>query len=126
MTEHRHHDFMLFDFVIEAYYRYKKYSQNARYLIFYTQNEVVTISRIFYKKKSGYINAVHTNKKYRGKGYCQKNLKKLTDLANEKLGIEKFELEVEIDNIPAIKCYERVGFKIKKRIKGEYQMVLKK
>lgn len=124
MTQHREHDFMLFDFVIEAYHRYQKYGQDVKYLLAYRQNEIITISRLFYKNENGFINAVHTNKKYRGKGYCRKNLKKLTDLANKKLKINKFTLEVEIDNIPAIKCYEKVGFKIKKKIKNEYQMIL--
>lgn len=126
MTQHRGRDFMLFDFVIETYHRYQKYDQDVKYLVAYNQDEVITISRLFYKDKNGYINAVHTNKKYRGKGYCQKNLKKLTDFANKKLRINKFELEVEINNIPAIKCYQNVGFQIKRKVENEYKMILSK
>ena len=40
--------------------------------------------------------------------------------------IKKYELEVDINNLPAIKCYENNGFKrIKKQFKTYYLLRLK-
>jgi len=64
-----------------------------------------------------------TNKNYvfiSKKGLCDKMLKcvlkKYTD--------EKVYLEVDENNIPAIKCYTKCGFTIKEKIKKNYVMIL--
>ena len=56
---------------------------------------------------------------FRGLGLCDKMLKcvlkKYTD--------EKVYLEVDENNIPAIKCYTKCGFTIKEKIKKNYVMI---
>jgi len=88
------------------------------YFMIYKGNKVIGTSRLIFKEKSktGYINMVITNTKYRNKKICQINLRKLIELTK----LDIYELEVDIDNIPAIKCYETIGFKAIKTIKNEY------
>ena len=52
---------------------------------------------------------VNTNPKFRGQGICQNMIKYI--VKSSKKYIKKYELEVAENNIPAIKCYEKVGFK---------------
>lgn len=52
------------------------------------------------------------DKTKRGKGYGKKIIKSLLDKAFKELNKEKAELNVYEWNIGAIKCYEKVGFKI--------------
>jgi|SRR4051812_35671921 len=48
----------------------------------------------------------------RGKGYGQELMKKLVTFATKKLNATSIELNVYDWNVSAIKCYEKVGFKI--------------
>ena len=41
---------------------------------------------------------------------CQNNIKLLVDLTTEIYNITTYELDVEIDNLSAIKCYQNNGF----------------
>ena len=128
MKIHRDKDFEIVDFVIENYL-YEEKGKKVKYLIIYNNKEIVSISRIIYDEKIGYINAVHTNIKFRRKKLCQRNIKKLITLTNNLCNIKIFELEVDIDNIPAIKCYKRCGFKIVKKYNnkfGKYYIMIKK
>jgi RimJ/RimL family protein N-acetyltransferase len=54
------------------------------------------------------------DKTKRGKGYGEKIIKSLLEIAFNELNKEKAELNVFDWNIGAIKCYEKVGFKINK------------
>ncbi len=54
------------------------------------------------------------DKTKRGKGYGEKIIKSLLEIAFNELNKEKAELKVFDWNIGAIKCYEKVGFKINK------------
>ncbi len=121
MEEHRGHEFNIIDFVIE-YFDAKEKNNETLYLFLFDDNEIITTSRLIYNNKTGYINAVHTNKKFRGKKLCQKTIKRLITLATKKTNIKKIELDVEVDNIPAIKCYERSGFRIIKKFSDYYKM----
>ncbi len=56
---------------------------------------------------------VYTNIEYRGQGICKEGIKFLINKMNTK--IKKYELEVLVDNKPAISCYEYNGFKIIKK-----------
>ena len=58
---------------------------------------------------------VFTNKKYRGNKICQFNLNKLIELIKHLCN--SYKLEVNNNNIPAIKCYENIGFIFVKEIK---------
>jgi ribosomal protein S18 acetylase RimI-like enzyme len=63
--------------------------------------------------------------KYRGLKMCQKSLEKL--IINTKFKkIKKFNLVVKKNNIPAIKCYENLGFTIISQNKNCNFMELKK
>ena len=94
---------------------------NTLYFIIYKGHEVITTSRLIFNSnsKTGYINMVFTNSKYRGKHMCQINLEKLISLTKLKM----YELEVEIDNVAAIKCYQNVGFKNIKKIRNKYNLM---
>ena len=59
-----------------------------------------------------HISAVHISSLHRGKKLCSTMLRHLINSYNdEKLPI-KFSLGVEENNIPALKCYESIGFVI--------------
>jgi len=96
---------------------------DTTYFIVY-KKDVVSTLRLYYnlEKKSGYINLVYTNPDYRGQKICQSNIAHMIQLT--KKYIKKYELHVDVHNIPAIKCYEHNGFKIKIKSKGEYLMRL--
>jgi ribosomal protein S18 acetylase RimI-like enzyme len=57
---------------------------------------------------------VFTNEKYRGNKICQKNIDKIIKLTKHMF--TTYELEVDPNNIAAIKCYENIGFKFIKTI----------
>lgn len=122
MKMHRNNNFEILDFVIENFFAEKK-DKKVKYLIIHDNNEILSTSRIIYDKEVGYINAVHTNIKFRGKSICQSNIQKLITLTNDLFNIKIFQLDVDIDNISAIKCYEKNGFEIIEKINnhhGEY------
>lgn len=56
---------------------------------------------------------------YRGKGFGKSGLEWLIDYAFQKLKLNKVNLGVIDDNIPAIKLYEKVGFRIEGEMKEE-------
>ncbi len=65
---------------------------------------------------------IHTNSSYRNQKFCQKNINLF--ICNLKsISINKFALYVEIDNTPAVKCYENCGFKIIKVHKEKYYLM---
>ncbi len=67
---------------------------------------------------------VHTNSKYRNKKFCQKNINLFVSNLNN-ISIDKFALYVDIDNVSAVKCYEKCGFKIIK-VHKEKQYLMEK
>ena len=114
MTVHRTRadKFELLDFVIEESISKKDRKMKAMYMLIFSDDEIIGLSRIMYNKKKseGIISTVHTNEKYRGKKICQVNIKKLVKLTNKKFKIKNFFLSVDVNNMPAIKCYEKCGF----------------
>ena len=94
-------------------------TENVIYFIVY-KKDIVSTLRLYHnlEKKSGYINLVYTNPDYRGQKICQSNIACMIELT--KKYIKKYELHVDIHNIPALKCYENSGFKIKIKSKKEY------
>ena len=58
-----------------------------------------------------------------------KNLQKLINLTYKNFNIKKFELDVDVNNLPAIKCYQKLNFQIVKTLKDKfgkyYKMTLK-
>lgn len=65
------------------------------------------------------------DKRYRGKGLCQPIMKALIDFATKNYPGQRIELNVFDWNTGAIKCYEKVGFKInplqvlERKVKGQ-------
>ena len=115
MIEHRNNPHFKIDKLIEE--EKKIAPEKVNYFIIFKDNNLVSCVRLIYKNnsKSCYLNMIHTNKNYRNKGICKKTLNKLIILTNNKFN--KYELEVEENNIPAIKCYEKVGFVLDKKYK---------
>lgn len=54
---------------------------------------------------------------YRGKGIGTKALDFIIKYAFEKLGLNKISLQVNVDNVPAVKCYQKFGFIEEGRLK---------
>jgi len=94
------------------------------YFIIYKKDVVVSTLRLYSNvvKKSGYINLVYTNPDYRGQKICQTNIATMIELTPY---IKKYELVVDVDNIPALTCYIKNGFKkIRKKSNMEYLLRL--
>ena len=119
MTDQRDRDFKIIDFVIEDYEQINRGKRNYYFFIF-NDKELIAISRITIDNKHGSISAVHTNTKFRNQGFCKKILNKLMKESKSKHKIRTFQIGVDTNNIPAIKCYTNVGFKIKKSIKDKF------
>jgi len=108
-------DFKIFDLIKE--YIYYRPDSDTHYFIVYKNNEIISTARLYYykEKQYGYINMVYTNESYRGQGICKKGIEFLINKTSKY--INTYELEVLVDNLPAIKCYEYNGFKFIKKMK---------
>lgn len=102
--------------LIKEYITYRPDSE-LFYFTIYNDDEIIFMARLYYykEKQYGYLNMIYTNENYRGQGICKNSIKFIIN--KTKKDIKKYELEVVVDNIPAIKCYEYNGFKIIKKIK---------
>jgi RimJ/RimL family protein N-acetyltransferase len=101
----------IFNLVIEEYNINLK-KNTYKYLLIYNETEIISSSRVYYNK-IGIIQFVYTDKKYRNKQFSQKNIKKIIKLTTKYFKINKFELNVDINNPSAIKCYKNCGFVVK-------------
>ena len=108
----------IINLVIENY-RHTDRSDNLKYLLIYDKNNIITTSKILYKKKA-LISFVHTNEKYRGLKFCQLNIKKIVQLTNREFNIKTFELDVAKTNTCAIHCYKKSNFKIINSLHNDY------
>jgi RimJ/RimL family protein N-acetyltransferase len=114
--------FVITDLIIEnTTYRP---DDNKVLFIISDHNTIISTCRFYFNgaKKTGYFNLIYTNPEYRGQKICQNNIKFILD-ATKRL-INTFELEVDITNLAAIKCYENNGFKIIKEEDQSYLMRL--
>lgn len=93
-------------------YMNKSIYNRTLFFIIYKGKDIISTCRFLFNldKKAAYFNLIYTNAKYRGKKICQNNIKHMIDITNTY--IKKYELEVAIENIPAIKCYQKNGFEI--------------
>lgn len=82
--------------------------------------------------KTGRICRVLFSEKARGKGWGEAALRLLIRYAHETFGITSFSLRVFCFNISAIRCYEKVGFRVAEYFEekdphwNNYSMELKK
>jgi len=106
---------------------YNKIINNSKISYIIDEGKVIAICRGVYKpyKNSVYISMVHVSESYRGKGLCNQVVNNLIKSYN---GINYFDLEVDKNNIPALKCYLKLGFKIEdeKEEGYVYYMIKKK
>lgn len=61
-------------------------------------------------KEYSYLGFMYTAPEFRGQGVNRKIIQVLQDWSLQK-GLQEIRLTVYVDNIPAIKAYEKVGFK---------------
>jgi len=108
MTIHRKHPFSITDFIKEDE------RLTGKIIIFTENNNVISIARTIKLQDQYKISAVIVKESHRGKKLCQKMLKQLINSYDKNT---KFTLSVLVDNTPAIKCYEKIGFKIIERVK---------
>ena len=107
-------NFLIHNLILE--HVYDKNKSNTLFFIIYKGNNIVSTCRFIYNlhKKYGYFNLIYTNPLYRGKKICQNSINYMIKLTNKY--IKKYELEVDSDNVYAIKCYEKCGFEKVKKI----------
>ncbi|PJA01923.1 N-acetyltransferase [bacterium (Candidatus Gribaldobacteria) CG_4_10_14_0_2_um_filter_41_16] len=74
----------------------------------------IKLEPIDWKNKKAVFGILIGNKSYWNKGIGTEATKLICDYAFKKMGMEKVELGVIASNIPAIKSYEKVGFKVDK------------
>jgi len=107
-------------FKIEDLFKEKYNDMNVLYITLNKEEHFVSICRIYYKKKMGYINLVYTNPNYKTKCITCNYLKSMMYLLQDKITI--YNLDVHVNNLEDIKCYEKVGFIIKEKTKTNYLM----
>lgn len=95
----------------------------TKYSIIYKKNIIISTCRFFYTKNKCYLSLIYTHPDYRGQKICYNHIKKIINLYKDT--IKKYDLHVDKDNIPAIKCYENLNFKIIKSYDDSYLMQLK-
>ena len=64
-----------------------------------------------FKEKTFHVGNVFIFPEYRGQGICKVMLTKIINYIKKNKIAKRLKLDVVYDNIPAIKCYESVGFK---------------
>ena len=117
MKSTRNSNFELIDLTIEHFISLQDKYENTFFLIVHDCNEIISTIRWNVKKNNAYISCVATTQNFRRKGFCTSSVKKMLAISKKFNKTNSFKLEVYIDNINAIRCYEHVGFKIKKTIK---------
>ena len=126
MKSFKNQSFHILDFIYE-YILYTKLHKKILYSIIFTTKryEIISFSRIICKNNKGSLDAVVTNAKYRNKGLCYANLSHIIKESNKLLNIKYFILEVNSNNISAIKCYKKTGFTIEKIFKDNGDNIYK-
>ena len=72
-----------------------------------------------FDREIAYIYGVSTVPKFENNGYAKILLQYVIDDL-KKMGIKKFELTVEVNNVIAQKVYKKIGFEIVEKLKNEY------
>ena len=85
-------------------------NEKTKYIIAKENNEVVGFAGILVVLDEATLNNIVVKKSYRCRGIGGELLETLIDLCAD-LNLKSFTLEVNVENIPAIKLYEKFGFK---------------
>ena len=85
-------------------------NDKTKYIIAKEKNEVVGFAGISVIFDEATLNNIVVKKSYRGKGIGGEMLETLIDLCSY-MNLKTFTLEVNVENTPAIKLYEKFGFK---------------
>ena len=85
-------------------------NDKTKYIIAKEKNEVVGFAGISVIFDDATLNNIVVKKSYRGKGIGGEMLETLIDLCSD-MNLKTFTLEVNVENTPAIKLYEKFGFK---------------
>jgi ribosomal protein S18 acetylase RimI-like enzyme len=85
----------------------------------FLDEEIAGLASFISKKNTAFLIGLWVDEKYRGQGrgrfLLAESISKL-----KKSGITQIELTVKEDNLSACKLYEKIGFKIIRRIEGFY------
>lgn len=108
-------DFLLTDF--DDFWNYNTLKNellnpNSKYIIAKSNNEIVGFAGIWKSVDDIHITNIVTAKKYRNKNIGSLMLSELIEMAKNKKGINSITLEVNSNNIPAQKLYEKFNFKV--------------
>lgn len=74
------------------------------------------------KNDTAYIHEVELEDEYKGKGLSKKIFGEMIIWCVKKFGYKKFELEVDKDNVPAVKLYKSIGFEVVSENSDEFKM----
>ena len=85
-------------------------NDKTKYIIAKEKNEVVGFAGISVIFDEATLNNIVVKKSCRGKGIGGEMLETLIDLCSD-MNLKTFTLEVNVENTPAIKLYEKFGFK---------------
>jgi len=93
-------------------FRNELLNPNSKYIIAKANNEIVGFAGIWKSVDDVHITNIVTAKKYRNKNIGSLMLSKLIEMARNEKGITSITLEVNLNNIPAQKLYEKFDFKV--------------
>lgn len=85
-------------------------NDKTKYIIAKEKNKVVGFAGISVIFDEATLNNIVVKKSYRGRGIGGELLETLIELCSD-LNLKSFTLEVNVENTPAIKLYEKFGFK---------------
>jgi spore coat polysaccharide biosynthesis protein SpsF (cytidylyltransferase family)/RimJ/RimL family protein N-acetyltransferase len=106
---------------LKLYINEKANSETCLFLGIFTQTENkhignIKLEPIDFENKKATLGLLIGDMAYWGKGICTKVVKLVVDYSFKNLNLNRVELGVISDNLAAIRCYTKVGFKIDKTI----------
>ena len=85
---------------------------NSKYIVAKSNNKIIGFTGLWKSVDDVHITNIVTAKKYRNKNIGNLMLSKLIEMARNEKGITSITLEVNLNNIPAQKLYEKFDFKV--------------
>lgn len=122
LGEHRQVKHFTFKQLLQEHYAYSDNIKHDANLIILLQDKTVVAMACAEKNINGsvYVSSVHVSEKYRGKKLCYVVMKSVIDNYPSKT---RFVLGVVHDNIPAVKCYTKLGFVVTSSNKGRLHTI---